>query len=97
MNTKELKLQIIDAAEKAVKELIKVAREDIIVDGSEYDDLSPDIAADKLKIAAAAKKLALFDAFEIIDRIEQERERIKTSETSEQEELSGGFAERKSR
>lgn len=97
MDTKKLKLEIIDAAEKAVKELIKVAREDIIVDGSDVGELPPDIAADKLKTAAAAKKLALFDAFEIIERIEQERERIKSYENPDAENLSGGFAERKSR
>ena len=38
-------------------------------------DSSDDLTADKLKNAAATKKLAIFDAFEILNRIEEE-ERI---------------------
>lgn len=69
MDSKKIKIDIIRAAEKAVKELIKVAEESII----KLDDLSPDIAADRLKNAAASKKLAIFDAFEILTRIELEK------------------------
>jgi hypothetical protein len=35
-----------------------------------------DLAADKLKNAAATKKLAIFDAFEILNRIEAEKESL---------------------
>ena len=66
MDIKETKLSIIQAGQKAVEELIKVAEEKI-VDGSD------DISADRLKNAAATKKLAIFDAFEILNRIEEER------------------------
>lgn len=71
MDSKKIKIDIIRAAEKAVKELIKVAEENIIK--KDLDDLSPDIAADRLKNAAASKKLAIFDAFEILARIELEK------------------------
>ena len=60
MNTKKTKLNIIQAGQKAVEELIKVAEEEIIV-----NDASEDLAADRLKNAAATKKLAIFDAYEI--------------------------------
>jgi len=68
MNAKELKSNIIQAGYKAVHELIRVAEEEIIVDNP--DD---ELAADRLKNAAATKKLAIFDAFEILTRIEAEK------------------------
>ena len=65
MNTKETKKNIIQAGHVAVEELIKVAKEAIV-------DSDDDISADRLKNAAATKKLAIFDAFEILNRIEEE-------------------------
>ena len=65
MNIKETKKRIIQAGHKAVDELIKVAKEAIV-------DSGEDITADRLKNAAATKKLAIFDAFEILDRIQAE-------------------------
>ena len=65
MNVKETKKNIIQAGHEAVKELIKVAKEPIV----ETDD---DVSADRLKNAAATKKLAIFDALEILNRIEDE-------------------------
>jgi hypothetical protein len=70
MNIKETKQNIILAGHKAVLELIKVAEEAILNNGD--DDLS----ADKLKNAAATKKLAIFDAFEILTRIQEEEKLI---------------------
>ena len=61
METKDIKLRIIDAGMKAVEQLIKVAKEDIIKLNT--DD---ELAADRLKNAAATKKLAIFDAFDIL-------------------------------
>jgi hypothetical protein len=91
MNSKKARTDIIDAAEEAVKQLIKVAKEKIITEDPEND-----LAADRLKNAAATKKLAIFDAFEIISRIEQERENL--NEASEAADKSvGGFAERRSK
>ena len=69
MNIKETKKNIIQAGRKAVDELIKVAEEKIITNTED------DVSADRLKNAAATKKLAIFDAFEILSRIEDE-ERI---------------------
>jgi hypothetical protein len=60
--------------------LIKVAEEAIIDNGE--DDLS----ADKLKNAAATKKLAIFDAFEILNRI-QEEEKLLVEGEKENEEI----------
>ena len=59
MNIKETKKNIIQAGQRAVDELIKVAKEPIV-------DSDDDISADRLKNAAATKKLAIFDAFEIL-------------------------------
>jgi hypothetical protein len=70
MSSNEVKLKIIQAAKIAVEELINVAKEKIVT-GTEDD-----ISADRLKNAAATKKLAIFDAFEILSRIEQEQEVI---------------------
>ena len=91
MNIKETKKSIIQAGHKAVEELIKVAKE-AIVDG---DD---DITADRLKNAAATKKLAIFDAFEILNRI-QEEENLLEGKTPEKKEdkVFKGFAEGRSK
>lgn len=62
----DLKKRIIESGYKAVEELIKIAGEQII---THADD---DLSADKMKNAAAAKKLAIMDAFEILKRIEEE-------------------------
>ena len=67
MNTKETKKKIIQAGQAAVAELIKVAKEPIV-------DTGEDVTADRLKNAAATKKLAIFDAFEILTRIQEEQD-----------------------
>lgn len=69
MSTKETKKHIIQAGRVAVEELIKVAKEPIV----ESDD---DLAADRLKNAAATKKLAIFDAFEILNRVQEEEDML---------------------
>lgn len=90
MNIEETKLSIIQAGQKAVEELIKVAEEKIV-------DSGDDISADRLKNAAATKKLAIFDAFEILNRIEDERRMLNGEETSSVQKSFGGFAERRSK
>ena len=91
MNIKETKLSIIQAGHKAVEELIKVAKEAIV-------DSGDDITADRLKNAAATKKLAIFDAFEILTRIQEEQDMIDNKPKKEVETTSfGGFAERRSK
>ena len=92
MNVKETKKNIIQAGQKAVDELIKVAKEPIV-------DSEEDVAADRLKNAAATKKLAIFDAFEILTRIENEKEMLedKPKEEKKEEKAFKGFAEGRSK
>jgi hypothetical protein len=94
MTNKETKLKIIEAGHKAVKELIKVAEEPIL----NMDDMGSEMSADKLKNAAATKKLAIFDAFEILSRIESEKESIELSDKGvNRTDSKQGFAERRSK
>ena len=92
-STKEIKERIIAAGYEAVEQLIKVAKEDIIRPNA--DD---ELAADKLKNAAATKKLAIFDAFEILGRIEAEKESLDINNSGPNKTDSiQGFAERRSK
>jgi ASC-1-like (ASCH) protein len=91
MNIKETKRNIIEAGQKAVDELIQVAKEKIV-------DSGDDITADRLKNAAATKKLAIFDAFEILARIEQESALLEESMSGvKTEKTFRGFAEGRSK
>ena len=93
MDSKIIKLQIIEAGERAVIQLIKVAKEDII----KYDT-EDELAADRLKNAAATKKLAIFDAFEILNRIQEEEGLLDGKEIVEEEKKPfKGFAEGRSK
>ncbi len=90
METKEAKLNIIQAGRAAVEELIKVAREPIVTGGED------DVSADRLKNAAATKKLAIFDAFEIFNRIEEEKAILENKPREEKKKVFKGFAEKRS-
>ena len=93
MDSIELREGIIKAGYKAVKQLIKVAKEDII-----KPDPEDDLAADKLKNAAASKKLSIFDAFEILKRIDLEKENlIIEAKGPTKTDTKQGFAERRSK
>tara|TARA_R110001592_G_scaffold101954_1_gene288198 strand:+ start:159 stop:410 length:252 start_codon:yes stop_codon:yes gene_type:complete len=83
-------LNIIQAGHKAVEELIKVAKEAIV-------DSDDDISADRLKNAAATKKLAIFDAFEILNRIEEENNILENKPNEKKENSFSGFAEKHSK
>ena len=87
---KKLKEEIIKAGEIAVRELIKVAKEDII----KYE-AEDDLAADRLKNSAATKKLAIFDAFEILRRIQEEQAMLEDKVIEKQ--TYKGFAEKRSK
>ena len=89
MNTKETKKNIIQAGQRAVEELIKVAKEAIV-------DSDDDISADRLKNAVATKKLAIFDAFEILNRIEEEENLLNEKPKEVKERTFKGFAEGRS-
>ena len=72
-------------------ELIKVAKEPIV-------DSDDDISADRLKNAAATKKLAIFDAFEILNRIQEEEQLLEGKSPEETKETTfKGFAEGRSK
>ena len=92
MSVKETKKNIILAGHKAVEELIKVAKEAIV-------DSGDDITADRLKNAAATKKLAIFDAFEILNRLQEEQDMLdgKTKEEDNKDDAFSGFAEKRSK
>tara|TARA_R110000824_G_scaffold8140_2_gene36901 strand:+ start:1213 stop:1485 length:273 start_codon:yes stop_codon:yes gene_type:complete len=90
MTNKETKLNIILAGQKAVEELIKVAQEKIV-------DSGEDISADRLKNAAATKKLAIFDAFEILNRIQEEQRLIDDESREATTKPFKGFAEGRSK
>jgi len=90
MNIKETKKNIIQAGQKAVDELIKVAKEPIV-------DSDDDISADRLKNAAATKKLAIFDAFEILNRIQEEKNLLDGKEPEDKVKVFKGFAEGRSK
>ena len=90
MEINKTKKRIIQAGHKAVEELIKVAKEKIV-------DSEDDVSADRLKNAAATKKLAIFDAFEILSRIEEEENIITSINKNTKASNFGGFAEGRSR
>ncbi len=90
MSTKKTKLSIIQAGQKAVEELIKVAEEKIITNTED------DVSADRLKNAAATKKLAIFDAFEILNRIEEEKSMLSETDNKKEKPFKG-FAEGRSK
>jgi hypothetical protein len=91
MNTKETKKKIIQAGQKAIEELIKVAKEKIV-------DSDDDVSADRLKNAAATKKLAIMDAFEILSKIQNEEDLLNEKPKEKKEEKTfKGFAEGRSK
>ena len=90
MDPKKKKVNIIEAGYKAVDELIEVAKEKIV-------DSDDDVSADRLKNAAATKKLAIFDAFEILNRIEEEKAILEDKPKQDKPKSFTGFAERRSR
>ena len=85
-----MKRNIIQSGYKAVEELVRVAEEKIITHTED------DVSADRLKNAAATKKLAIFDAFEILNKI-QDEEALLENKPKEKQESFKGFAERRSK
>ena len=54
-----------------------------------------ELAPDRLKNAAATKKLAIFDAFEILSRIDAERQALEAP--ADKTKSKGGFAEQRAK
>lgn len=86
MDYKDYKRRVIKSSFKAVDELIKVIEEEIIIDFNvDEDDIQKAmeqsaLSADKLKQAAAAKKASVFDAFDILSRVEQEEKMLESAD-----------------
>ena len=98
IDTKELKLRIIQSGYKAVQHLIEVAEEKIVQKNVDSEGEVTELAADRLKNAAATKKIAIFDAFEILNRIELERESLDAIDNGPSKvDTKQGFAERRSK
>ncbi len=94
MDSKKLREDIIRAGYVAVEQLVKVAKEDII----KSDDEDEELAADRLKNAAATKKLAIFDAFDILARIESEKDILEgNGDKVEKSDSRQGWAERRAK
>ncbi len=91
MKTKETRKKIILAGRKAVDELIKVAEEKIITHTED------DVSSDRLKNAAATKKLCIMDAFEILQIIEEEENNLQGVENPKELKAFKGFAEGRSK
>lgn len=105
----ELKRKLIIAGRKAVEELIKVAEEPIITDNEmdassskDNDEGAPkavklDLSADRLKNAAQAKRIAIEDAFAILERIDKEDALMNVDTNTKNVDNTVGFAERNSK
>jgi len=77
---KSLKENAIEAGLTGANSLIEVAKSDIM-----RPKAGDPLAADKMKQAAAAIKMALFDCFEILSRVEEEDRRMNESEKDDTE------------
>jgi hypothetical protein len=80
-STREIKELLIEAGREAAEDLMRIAKEKIMVSGKDP------LAADKLRNAAASKKLSIFDAFDILDKVQLEEDKLK--ESDEKIEVSG--------
>lgn len=92
------KKRICNAGRTAVDELIKIAEEPLIHSRLNADNTTDDgLAADKLVRAAQSKKLAIFDALEILARVEQEELEIESLEKGGDVKAPSSFAERRAK
>jgi len=96
--SKALKEKIIAAGYKAIEHLIEVAEEKIMQKHVDSDGEVSELAADRLKNAAATKRIAIFDAFEILNKIETEKEALESIDKGPSKvDTKQGFAERRSK
>jgi len=78
---------LIKSGYAAVEELIKVAEAPIITNAED------DPTAEKLKTAAQAKKIAIVEAFDILQRIKEEEEMIASLKDGATGAVKANFAE----
>jgi hypothetical protein len=93
-----VKERILKAGEKAVEELIKVLEDKILGNAmiNEGTGKSSSVSADKMKQAAAAKRLAFDDALYMHEKIESEKKKdSKDPEAVEKKEIPTTFAEKR--
>src|SRR6187402_2861904 len=89
-STTELRKELCDAGREGVRELIKIVKEQIIIDDGSISitedgiesksNKALDLTADKLTRAAQAKKIALMDGFEMLNQIDSEEAKLKSLE-----------------
>jgi hypothetical protein len=79
--SRELREDMCQAGRAAASELIIVAKASIF-SGVTDDDLvvKDDLSSEKMKIAAQAKRVAIFDGFDILDRVDKEEEKMKSED-----------------
>ena len=90
MNTKETTKKIIQAGHKTIEELITIAKEKMV-------DSDAGVRADRVKNAAATKKLAIKEAFEILTRIQEEEDMRNNKPRETVEKTFKGIAEGRSK
>ena len=81
----ELIEKINRASYRSVNELIKVLEAPIIKEGETFDG-SDQVAVEKMKTAASAKRLAQEDAYAILDNIQKKEKELAESRGEEVEE-----------
>jgi len=74
--TRELKVAMCKAGRTAMEELITVARMSIFASKTDEGAVNDDLGAEKMKIAAQAKKVAVMDFFEIATKIDNEEAKM---------------------
>jgi hypothetical protein len=88
---KDTRQKIIEAGEKAIEQLIEVAKEELFYKTIDKQNYTITLDATEMKNAASTKKMAIIDAFEILSRITTERESL--NDTNTRDTSKGGFAE----
>lgn len=85
-SSRELRKDMCQAGRVAAAELITVAKTSIF-SGVTDDDVvvKDDLASEKMKVAAQAKRVAIFDGFDILDRVDKEEEKMKAEDEKAKE------------
>jgi len=93
--TRDIRIKLCTAGRIAATELITVAEMSIFSGKTDGGDIkNEDLAAEKMKLAAQAKKVAIMDAFDILNKVdEEERKMSEQDKKSPESELSPEVAE----
>lgn len=79
--TKSIRIEMCEAGRLAAVQLISVAKASIF--NNQNDDgvvSNEDLASEKMKIAAQAKKVSIFDCFDILDKVDSVESKMKDEE-----------------